>query len=120
MGSIKTFWWLALQVKPAKDELMPSSFVTAFRKKVSCPSSQTLLVFQRSHLGYEERACIETHLTTCDFCNAELQLLTFHHSDPEVYAFAEMPAPLRRLAEGLLRTSVSFKGFTKFREYYQT
>jgi hypothetical protein len=99
---------------------MTSSLVTAFRKGVSCPSSQTLLALRRSHLSYEDSARIESHLAICEFCNAELQLLTFHHSDPEEYAFAEMPTPLRRLAEGLLRTSVSFKGFTKFREHYQT
>jgi len=71
-------------------------------------------------LSYEDSARIESHLAICDFCNAELQLLTFHHSDTEEYAFAEMPTPLRRLAEGLIRTSVSVEGFTKFRKYYQT
>ncbi len=99
---------------------MPSSLVTAFRKRVSCPSSQTLLTFRRSHFSYEDSARIESHLAICDFCNAELQLLTLHHSDPEEYAFAEMPTPLRRLAEGLLGTSVPFGDFSKFREYYQT
>lgn len=98
---------------------MPSSLVTEFRKRVSCPSSQTLLAFRRSRLSYEGNAHIETHLARCDFCNAELQLLTLHHSDAEEYAFVEMPAQLRRLAEGLLRTSTSFKGFAEFREYYQ-
>jgi hypothetical protein len=120
MASIKTFWSLAPQLKPAKEEPMPSSLVTAFRKRVSCPSSQTLLAFRRSHLSCEDRTRIESHLAICDFCNAELQLLTFHHSDHEEYAFAEMPTPLRRLAEGLLRTSVPFEGFKEFREYYQT
>lgn len=99
---------------------MPSSLATAFRKRVSCPSSQTLLAFRRSHPGYGYNARIEMHLANCDFCNAELQLLTFHHSDAEEYTFAEMPAPLRRLAEGLLRARGSFKGFGKLREYYQT
>lgn len=98
---------------------MPSSLMTAFRKRISCPSSQTLLAFRQSHLGHEYTTRIETHLASCDFCNAELQLLTFHHGEAEEYAFAAMPAPLQRLAEGLLRTSVSFKGFTKFREHYQ-
>jgi hypothetical protein len=97
---------------------MPSSLATAFRKRVSCPSSETLLAW--SHLSYEDSSRIDSHLAICDFCNAELQLLTFHHSDPEEYAFAEMPTPLRRLAEGLLRTSVPFGAFTKFREYNRT
>jgi hypothetical protein len=121
MASIKTFWWLAPYLKePAKEEPMPSSLATVFRKRTSCPSSQTLVAFRRSHLSYEGAARIETHLATCDFCNAELQLLTFHYSDPEEYAFAEMPAPLRSLAESLLRASASFKGLVKFQEYYQT
>jgi hypothetical protein len=98
---------------------MPSSLVTAFRKRISCPSSQTLLAFSRSRLSYEGSAHVETHLATCDFCNAELQLLTLHRGDPEEYAFVEMPAQLRRLAEGLLRTNTSLKGFAKFCEYYQ-
>lgn len=98
---------------------MPWTLVTVFRKRISCPSSQTLLGFSRSRLSYERDAQIETHLTTCDFCNAELQLLTLHRGDTEEYAFVEMPAQLRRLAEGLLRTNTSLKGFAKFREYYQ-
>jgi hypothetical protein len=99
---------------------MPSLLMTGFRKRVSCPSSQALLAFQRSDLGYEDDSRIETHLEFCDFCNAELQLLTVHHCEPEEYTFAEMPAPLRCLAEGLLRTNVSFKVFGKFHKYYQT
>jgi|SRR5882724_9931138 len=118
MASIKTFCWLAPYLERAKEEPMPSSLATVFRKRISCPSSETLLAFRRSHLSYEGDARIETHLATCDFCNAELQLLTFHQSDPEEYAFAEMPAPLRRLAQSLLRTSASFKRFAKFPEYY--
>jgi len=94
--------------------------MTAFRKRLSCPSSQTLLAFQQSHLGYEDDSRIESHLESCDFCNAELQLLTVHHCEAEEYIFAEMPAPLRCLAESLLRSNVSFKGFGKYHEYYQT
>jgi hypothetical protein len=98
---------------------MSSSIMSAFRKRVSCPSSQTLLAFRQSHLGYEDDARIETHLVNCDFCNAELQLLAFHLSDSEEYAFVEMPTALRRLAESLLRTRVPFKALTEFQEYYQ-
>lgn len=94
--------------------------MSGFRKRVSCPSSQTLLAFQRSHLGHEDDSRIETHLELCDFCSAELRLLTVHQCEPEEYVFAEMPAPLRCLAEALLRTNVSFKGFGKFPGYYRT
>lgn len=43
---------------------------------------------------------------TCDFCNAELQLLTRHRSNPEECRLVEMPAGLRRLAERLLGRSL--------------
>lgn len=99
---------------------MPSSLMTLFRKRVSCPSAQILLAFLGSRLGYDENERIEVHLLTCDFCNAELQLLTLHRSDAEEYAFAEMPAQLRRLAEGLLRRGAGpFKGFAQIHEHYQ-
>jgi hypothetical protein len=95
---------------------MHSSLVSKFSKRISCPASQTLLAFRRSRLGYKENAYIEAHLAYCDFCNAELQLLTLHRNDAEEYAFAEMPARLRRLAQGLLRnSSAPFKAFTNLR-----
>ncbi len=98
---------------------MALSLMTVFRKRISCPSSESLLAFGRSPLCDEESAHIEAHLATCDFCNAELQLLTLHRGFAEVCAFVEMPAQLRRLAESLLRTNTSFKGFAKFSEYYR-
>jgi hypothetical protein len=95
---------------------MPSSFVSVFCKRISCPSSQTLLAFRRSRLAYPEKAYVEGHLASCDFCSAELQLLTLHHNETEEYAFAEMPTQLRRLAQSLLRRgSVPFK-FSELRE----
>jgi hypothetical protein len=56
---------------------------------------------------------IESHLASCDFCSAELQLLTRYRSETaEKYSFAEMPAQLRRLAEDLLtRGTPPFKRF---------
>ena len=93
---------------------MHSSLVSKFSKRISCPASQTLLAFHRSRLDYNENAYVETHLASCDFCNAELQLLTLHRNETEEYAFAEMPAQLRRLAESLLRSSsMSFKALTR-------
>jgi hypothetical protein len=46
---------------------------------------------------------IESHLASCDFCGAELQLLTNCESENEEDSFAEMPEHLRRLAEALLK-----------------
>jgi len=70
-------------------------------------------------MGSKVTAQIEIHLAGCDFCNAELQLLTCHRNQSEEYALAEMPAQLRRLAEDLLRgrrSPASFKGFAGLEE----
>lgn len=88
--------------------------MTVFRKRVSCPSSQTLLAFLAYRLGRAELECIELHLVSCDFCSAELQLLARHRIETEEYAFVEMPAQLRRLAESLLRRAAEpFSGLAR-------
>jgi hypothetical protein len=99
---------------------MPSSFATMFCKTVFCPSSQALLAYHRSHHALKDKAHIEAHLASCDFCSAELQLLTQHRNDIEECASVEMPVQLRRLAEDLLRRSAApLKGFAEFNEHYQ-
>ena len=85
---------------------MPSAFVSLFHKKVGCPSSQDLLEYDQPRLASARSRRIKAHLAYCDFCNAELQLLTQHRNTKDEYAFAEMPAQLRRLAERLLNSSV--------------
>src|SRR5436190_13380019 len=80
---------------------MPSPFANLFCKRVSCPSSQRLLAYHQFRLGRRRTGRIDTHLVSCDFCNAELQLLTRHRDNCEESSFAEMPAQLRRLAESL-------------------
>jgi hypothetical protein len=98
---------------------MSSSFVTVFRKRISCPSSEALLAFLGYRLRYDEGVRIENHLVTCDFCSAEMQLLSRHRSDNEEYAFVEMPAQLRRLAEDLLRRGTEpFKAFAQLPKHY--
>jgi hypothetical protein len=52
----------------------------------------------------EQMISVSLHLDECDFCGAELQLLT-EHAPPEAEAectFSDMPAHLRWLAESLL------------------
>jgi len=99
---------------------MHSAIMSVFCKRISCPSSQALLDFGHSGVGYQERLSIERHLRSCDFCNAELQLLN-HGYEPEEYTLAEMPAQLRRLAESLLRRSPApFHPFTSFRVTHRT
>jgi len=74
-----------------------------------------LLAYRQSHVGRKDAAHIKGHLAMCDFCNAELQLLSRHRDDCEVHALGEMPQQLRRLAERLLRKSVPpFKALVDF------
>jgi anti-sigma factor RsiW len=99
---------------------MRSSFATPFRKTSDCPTSQVLLACRRSLLTPKDEDYVETHLASCDFCSAELQLLTRYRNEAEKYSFAEMPAQLRRLAEDLLKKDIApFRGFAELGESRQ-
>lgn len=87
-----------------------------FCKTARCPTSQALLAYHRLDLATKDHGAIEIHLTVCDFCGAELQLLNRYRDDAEEYSFAEMPAQLRRLAEDLLNNAATIKGFTALGE----
>lgn len=76
---------------------------TIFCKQLTCPSAETLLSYQTASYASELQAEVTLHLAACDFCSAELQLLTKHTTRcAERYEKAKMPAPLRYLAESLL------------------
>lgn len=75
---------------------------TAFCKKATCPSSETLLTHRKSNLAIEQALWVETHLDECDFCGAEFQLLAEHVPTKEEYAFVDIPSNLRCLAQSLL------------------
>lgn len=99
---------------------MPLPIVNLFCKTARCPTSQALLAYHRSALTTEGHVYIKDHLVSCDFCSAELQLLTQYRNDVEEYSFAEMPAQLRRLAEDLLGTSTAtIRGFAELGESRQ-
>ena len=101
-----------------RNSSMSLSFATLFRKTAGCPASQALLAYHRSCMNPNDVAFVERHLAVCDFCRAELHLLTRHHIETEDYTFAEMPAPLRRLAEDLLTQGTwPFKRFPELVEY---
>lgn len=74
----------------------------AFCKRATCPSSETLLNYQTQGLAAEQSLWVERHLEECDFCGAEVQLLTEHTPQEEEYAFVAMPSSLRHLAQSLL------------------
>jgi hypothetical protein len=76
---------------------------TAFSKKATCPSSDTLLTYRTSSLAMEQTVWVEAHLDECDFCGAEFQLLAEHApTDEEECAFVDIPSNLRCLAQSLL------------------
>jgi hypothetical protein len=50
----------------------------------------------------EQSLWVEAHLDECDFCGAEVQLLSEHVPLEEEYAFVDMPSSLRHLAQSLL------------------
>lgn len=75
-----------------------------FRKLRTCPSAETLLRYKSSELTREKQERVAGHLDVCDFCGAEIQLLSKHWSRDHNAArvSCELPSSLRRLAEDLI------------------
>ena len=80
---------------------MPSSSTAWFRKLRTCPRTETLLTFSASGRGVGR---VAEHVEECDFCSAEVQLLSRHASPAATLPCAALalPEPLRRLAEDIL------------------
>jgi hypothetical protein len=54
-------------------------------------------------MAAEQMIWVSSHLDECDFCGAEIQLLTEHApAEEEECAFSDMPLNLRWLAKSLL------------------
>ena len=83
-----------------------------FEKKRHCPSSEALVSYRQRHLSNGQMSQLASHLATCDFCAAELELLSRFPSTREFCESPEMPAHLRALAESLLRMDCRSSGFT--------
>ena len=99
---------------------MFSPLTRFFCKTADCPTSEALLAYGSSLAAPGILSFIESHLASCDFCGAELQLLANCESENQKYSFAEMPEHLRRLAEALLnRSTLPFKGFAELVEHGQ-
>jgi len=99
---------------------MDTAIASLFNKKVECPSSQDLLEYDQAFLAYAHSLHIEAHLTDCDFCNAELQLLNRYQNTQDEYSFAEMPSQLRGLAERLLHAATPFYALRLLEENRRT
>ena len=75
-----------------------------FRKLRTCPSAEVLILYKDAVLTREREERVARHLDACDFCGAEMQLLSKHwsHDCPVVRGTDELPTNLRRLAEDLM------------------
>lgn len=99
---------------------MHSSLIRLFCKTAECPTSEALLGYSRSLTPTLFPLFIEEHLASCDFCGAELQLLSCYGSEDEEYSFAGIPDHLRRLAEDLLKSGpVPFVAFAEISENHR-
>lgn len=80
---------------------MRSSSTATYKKLNTCPTAETLLRFARGGAGGR----IESHVAACDFCGGEMLLLARLPARDEAPAAArsDIPPPLLRLAEKLLR-----------------
>lgn len=71
-----------------------------FAKRLDCPSSDMLLAYAVKSIAGLRRESLKLHLAHCDYCNAELQLLTRHPPAAEVtFVPAQLPLSLLLLAE---------------------
>ena len=74
-----------------------------FRKQHDCPTSDTLLAFAHRSLPGLKRQSLRLHLAKCDFCGAELQLLSNHPPMKEApHVPARIPLSLLLIAERTL------------------
>ncbi|HEX8118284.1 MAG TPA: hypothetical protein VF521_13495, partial [Pyrinomonadaceae bacterium] len=73
-----------------------------FRKLRTCPRTETLLTFSAGAGGVGR---VAEHVRSCDFCGAEVQLLSRHAPAADALPSAApsaIPHHLRRLAEDIL------------------
>ena len=85
---------------------MRSLSTATFRKQRSCPSSRVLLCYHDATLARRASQLVAEHLSACDFCGAELQLLSkFPPRGAARIQHARMPWHLYRLAKDLLALS---------------
>jgi hypothetical protein len=83
---------------------MPSTSTARFRKLRTCPQTETLLTFCRGAHAAARGGRVAEHVESCDFCGAEVQLLSRHAQAAVALPSAAhiLPAHLRRLAEDVL------------------
>lgn len=83
-----------------------------FSKNEDCPASEELLDFQYGDLESARGAEIRSHLTSCEFCSAEVDFYAHYpqcreEDNSDADEPSEIPAPLYELAEALLKNNHS-------------
>jgi len=73
-----------------------------FCKSPKCPSSETVLSFQKGEITGKAAQKFEKHLEGCEFCTAELEFYDRFPQSEENTTTVEIPIPLFELAEALL------------------
>jgi hypothetical protein len=90
---------------------MGSISTANFCKHKTCPSAEMLLGYTQATLARELRQQMSAHLDACDFCDAEMYLLS---KFPPVGAAScptvKIPRSLYRLAKDLLSVSTNAAG----------
>jgi hypothetical protein len=81
---------------------MRTASITVFCKQAICPSAETLRSYGTLNLTPPDAAQVNEHLSSCEFCGAELRLLCDYTPLEEEYKRADIPAHLRSLAEALM------------------
>jgi hypothetical protein len=90
---------------------MGSVSTVKFCKHKTCPSAEMLLSYTRATLTCELRTQLTAHLATCDFCDAELHLLSkFPPAGTVACPTVKIPFALYRLAKDLLSASTNAAG----------
>ena len=85
---------------------MRSLSTATFCKLRACPPSQALLRYHEATLTRDAGRVVADHLSACDFCGAELQLLAkFPPTGAPLLQPTRMPWHLYRLAKDLLTFS---------------
>ncbi|MGE3468466.1 MAG: hypothetical protein AB7J13_16210 [Pyrinomonadaceae bacterium] len=77
--------------------------MTGFCKNENCPTSHELLAFENGEVTSDAGAEIRRHLTSCEFCSAEVDFYSHYPQDDSTGVACEIPAPLYELAEALLK-----------------
>ena len=90
-----------------KFPILNMSFIKmmTFCKSTKCPSSESLLSYQRGEVTGKPAQRIEKHLEGCEFCIAEVEFYgRFPQPEESTTSAAtvEIPIPLLELAEALL------------------